>query len=142
MNQLKNNVDYELIEAPKHNDERGSLVDFLKRDELEEEYIKFGQMYYVTFDKPEAIRGNHFHKEKDEWFVVGSGTVKVTLEDVETKLRASFILDGDGKNYTRLRIKPNIAHSFKNITENAIMINYASKPYSKENPDTYDYKLV
>lgn len=140
--ELQNHVDYELVKAPKHKDERGFLVDFLKREDLEEAQRTFGQMYYVTFDKPQVVRGNHYHKEKDEWFVVGMGRVTVTLEDVETKKKACFTLDGDVDNYTRLRIRANIAHAFVSLSPKAIMINYASKPYTKDKPDTYDYPVV
>lgn len=133
---------YSIIRATKRRDRRGFLVDFLKGDEVENSDKQLGQIYLVTFDKKNAIRGNHYHKNKKEWFVAIKGKLKVKLEDLETKEIKDFILDGDSDEYERIYIEENIAHSFESITNEAMMINYSNKPYHKDNPDTFFYKLI
>ncbi len=128
--------------STRRRDERGFLVDFLKADELKGEDKKFGQMYFVTFEKPGAVRGNHYHETKKEWFVVGQGKVLVILEDVKTKARETIILDGDDDKYTRLMVGENIAHSFVNLTPFAYLVNYCNKSYHARKPDSIFYELV
>ena len=74
---------YSIIKATKRRDKRGFLVDFLKGDEVEGSDRQLGQIYLVTFDKKNVIRGNHYHKNKKEWFVAIKGKLKVMLEDLE-----------------------------------------------------------
>jgi dTDP-4-dehydrorhamnose 3,5-epimerase-like enzyme len=128
--------------STRRRDERGFLVDFLKADELKGEDKIFGQMYFVTFEKPGAIRGNHFHKEKKEWFVVGQGKILVVLENIKTKARETLILDGDDDRYVRLMVGENIAHAFVNLTPFAYLVNYCNKPYHNKRPDSPLYELI
>jgi len=133
---------YSITNAIKRRDERGFLVDFLKGDEVDNSDSKLGQIYLVTFDKKKIIRGNHYHKNKKEWFVAIKGKLQVVLEDLKTKECKEFILDGDSDEYERISIEENVAHAFKSITNEAMMINYSNKSYHKDNPDTFFYKLL
>lgn len=135
-------IDYTFTKATKRRDRRGFLVDFLKRDEVQGVDKTLGQIYFVTFEEKHAIRGNHYHTKKKEWFVAVKGKLKVVLEDIKTKERVEFILDGDNDEYERIYVTENIAHAFTNLTETAMMINYCNKPYHKESPDTHKYKLI
>lgn len=127
--------------STKRRDERGFLVDFLKLDELEKKDKIFGQAYCVTFNQKSVIRGNHYHVKKREWFVAINGKLEVILEDIKSKNRVEFVLDGDSDEYERVEVGPNIAHAFRNISKTATLINYCNKPYHFENPDTLYYKL-
>jgi dTDP-4-dehydrorhamnose 3,5-epimerase-like enzyme len=133
---------YKLEHSVRRRDERGFLVDFLKADELEGEDRNFGQIYFITFEKAGVVRGNHYHTSKKEWFVVGQGKILVILEDIKTKERETFILDGDSDRYVRLFIGENIAHALVNLTPFAYVVNYCNKPYHKDNPDSIPYELV
>lgn len=135
-------LNYKLEYSTKRRDERGFLVDFLKADELKGEDKKFGQIYFITFEKTGAIRGNHYHTTKKEWFVIGQGKLLVILENVKTKIRESIILDGDDDRYVRLSIGENIAHVLINLTPFAYVVNYCNKPYHNDNPDSIRYELV
>jgi len=135
-------INYTITKSTKHTDERGFLVDFLKGDEVLPKHKKLGQIYFVTFEKKHAVRGNHFHKHKDEWFVAVSGKLKVIFEDIKTKERKEFVLHGDTDEYVRVFVGRNVAHAFISLTKKAEMINYASKPYYKSNPDIYYYSLA
>lgn len=135
-------INYSIIRSTKRRDRRGFLVDFLKGDEVGRADKHLGQIYLVTFESKMSIRGNHYHKKKKEWFVAVQGKLKAILEDVKSKERIEFILDGDGDEYERVYIGENIAHAFINISKTAIMINYCNRPYHADNPDTYFYKLI
>ena len=128
--------------ATKRRDERGFLVDFIKGDQMPKSQRTLGQIYFVTFEKSKVIRGNHYHKTKDEWFVVIAGKIKLVCEDVTTKERIERILDGDSDEYERIFIGKNIAHSFQNISSTAMMLDYADKPYHDDAPDTIFYKIL
>lgn len=129
-------------QAIRRRDDRGFLVDFVKGDEMGPIHQSLGQIYFVTFEKSHAIRGNHYHKTKDEWFVVIAGKVKLIAEDINTKERIERVLDGDNDEYERVFIGKNIAHSFQNISKHAMMLDYADKSYHNEAPDTILYKLI
>lgn len=135
-------IKYKTKKATRRRDDRGYLLDFLKKEELEKDDRTLGQIYLVTFEKKKAVRGNHFHKTKKEWFVAVKGKLKVILENVKTKERVEFILDGDSDDYERVYVDKNIAHAFKSLSDEAIMINYCNKPYHFDNPDTHKYILI
>lgn len=135
-------IAYKTKKATRRRDNRGFLLDFLKRDELEKADRTLGQIYLVTFEKKGVIRGNHYHKTKKEWFVAVRGKLKVVLENVETKERVKFILDGDSDDYTRVQVGKNIAHAFISLSNDAMMVNYCNKPYHFDKPDSYEYILV
>lgn len=135
-------INYTITKSVKRIDERGFLVEFLKGDEVSSAQKKLGQIYFVTFEKKGMIRGNHYHKKKDEWFVAVRGRLRVVLEDIKSKERHELIIDGDTEEYKRVFIGRNVAHSFQSLTRKAEMINYASKPYHREDADINTYKLI
>ena len=135
-------IDYNLVTLPKHKDHRGSLVEFLKRAELESKNKKFGQIYFVTFDSINTTRGNHYHKKTVEWFGVAHGSVHVVLENINTKERKSFELHASANEFIRLRVGTQVAHAFKSITHTAVLLDYANKEYDPQNTDRYSYVLL
>jgi dTDP-4-dehydrorhamnose 3,5-epimerase-like enzyme len=132
-------MDYKIEKFDKYTDNRGDLIVFLRESNLEEKHKKFGQIYFVTFDKKGVIRGDHYHKKWREWFGIVAGRVEVVLEDIRTKERKKFILNADYKSYIRLEVGPYIAHSFKSTTTYAALLNYTDKEWSPN--DTFVYKL-
>lgn len=132
-------MDYKIDYFETHDDERGRLVVFLKESELSSNYKKFGQIYFVTFEKVGIIRGNHYHKKWREWFGIVSGRVEVKLEDVISGEREKFVLDGDSDKYVRLEIGPNIAHSFKSLTDKVALLNYTDAEWSPD--DTFSFEV-
>jgi dTDP-4-dehydrorhamnose 3,5-epimerase-like enzyme len=133
-------MDYKIEKFEKHNDERGQLVVFLKKRDLDSRQQIFGQIYFVTFDQPSVVRGNHFHKEWREWFGVVTGKLEVKLKDVISGEEKELILDGDSDEYVRLEIGPNVAHSFRNVTPKAELLNYTDSEWSPN--DTFSSKLM
>jgi len=133
-------MDYKLSKFRKFSDNRGDLVVFLKNSELDLDKKKFGQIYFVSFNKKGVVRGNHYHKRWSEWFGVVSGKVKVVLRDIRTGENCVIILNEKTDRYTRLAIGPYIGHSFKSLTRYAALINYADSQWSAK--DTYAIKLL
>lgn len=133
---------YTVEQSVKRRDKRGFLVDFLKGDELPVENRSLGQIYFVTFESPAAIRGNHYHTEKNEWFVVIRGKIRMVVKDLETGETAERILDGEHDEYERIYIPQKTIHAFQNLGDTAMMINYADKPYHMDDPDTHPYVLI
>lgn len=132
-------MEYKIIKLEKHNDYRGNLVVFLRNKDLKKKKT-FGQIYFVTFEKNGVVRGNHYHKKWREWFGIVSGKVKVVLKDIATGETKNITLDGNKDPYIRLEIGPKIAHAFKNISENASLLNYTNLEWSST--DTYYHKLI
>lgn len=132
-------MNYKIEKYKKFDDDRGSLIVFLKESELDKKKKKFGQIYFVTFTKKGVVRGNHYHKKWHEWFGIVAGKLEVTLVDVKTKEKVVFILDANHGNYVRLEISPYIAHSFKSLTKYSALLNYANGEWSKK--DDFDYKF-
>lgn len=131
---------YHLSDLPKHRDTRGDLVAFLKKSELKDERHRFGQIYFVTFNKVNVIRGNHYHKKWNEWFGIISGKILVRLKDITTGEEAELILDSETDKYHRLQIGVNVAHAFKSLTSQASLLNYADGEWSPY--DTFPSKLL
>lgn len=133
-------MQYKLEKFGKFSDERGDLIVFLKKTELPRSKSIFGQIYFVTFNKKNIVRGNHYHKKWSEWFGIVQGKVLVVLRDMKTSEQTSFILDSEDNEYVRLMVGPNIAHSFKSISDYASLLNYADDEWSSE--DTFTHILM
>lgn len=135
-------LDYLLAELKKFEDDRGFLVEFLKQSELEKEKLIFGQIY-LSIISPGTLRGNHYHKTKDEYFAVMSGKVSVILEDVATGERVEIVMDSAKEKITRLRVGVNVAHAIKNICDtDVVLCAYTDKEYDPGNLDQEDYQIT
>ena len=73
--------------------------------------------------KKGAILGDHFHNETTEYFHITKGTV--TYNDVKIFNRGSTFV-----------VEPGERHTIVCLTE-VSMLTFLTKPYSKEEPDTY-----
>jgi len=133
-------MDFKIEKFDKYSDSRGDLIVFLRDNDLDKKYKKFGQIYFVTFEKEGSVRGNHYHKQWREWFGIVSGRVEVYLEDVRTKERKELILNAKYKSYVRLEIGPYIAHAFRNTSKNASLLNYTNLPWKEG--DTFPYEVI
>ena len=133
------NISLDLIKG--YSDKRGRIAEIFTLSDLVRHNSKFGHLFLVTFDEEKALRGNHYHAKKHEYYIVIEGKIKVVLLDVKTKERKVLILKPQKDKYQKLRIGPNIAHACYNLTPKAIMIGYFSHPYHK-NKDTISYKII
>lgn len=131
---------YKITKYRKFTDQRGKLIVFLKKTELQKNDQEFGQIYFVTFDKKGTVRGNHYHHYWKEWFGIVSGKVEVFLVNVKTKKKTHFTLNAKYNQYIRLEIDSYIAHAFRSLTRNAVLLNYANGEW--HNKDTYPYQIL
>lgn len=133
-------MDYKIEHFEKHGDHRGQLIVFLKNSDLKSNLKNFGQIYFVTFEKEQFIRGNHYHKKWREWFGVVFGKFEVVLKDVNSGEIKKLILTDDTDKYVRLEVGPYVAHTFKNLSPKAALLNYANAEWSAE--DVFYLKLM
>jgi dTDP-4-dehydrorhamnose 3,5-epimerase-like enzyme len=91
----------------------------------------------VASIEPGAVRGNHYHKEKEEIYVVIKGKVLTTLVDINTKERKEIKFDG--KKRQILFIHPYVSHSVKNIgNETAWFIEVQNTDYNTKDDFKYE----
>lgn len=130
-------MNVQIKKLEKHLNERGWLVEVLRDDEIKEE---MKQVYFST-SKPGAVRGNHYHKRKVEWFCVVKGEAKLVLQDNESGHRQELTLFGDEPSTAR--IPPNIAHAIQNIgNEDMHLIAIVNEVLNPDDADTYYRKII
>ena len=113
----------------KHFDKRGYFLGL----------INFGNWEEINFICSEAgtIRGNHYHENTDELFIILEGNIKVILQkvlgkkDLENKQKTFNVKEGDV-----FLIKKNVNHIFE-IIEHSKWINVLSQKINKEKPDIH-----
>jgi uncharacterized RmlC-like cupin family protein len=82
-----------------------------------------------------SIRGNHFHKIKQEWIYMMSGEVMLLVEDLETKARENvLLLAGD-----IIFIQTGVVHALQ-VTQSGQAIEFSTSRFDPA--DIYRHKLV
>jgi len=131
---MKRKIKYKDKELEIHSDERGWLVEMLKKNEIKED-IK--QIYVATI-KPGCVRGNHYHLNRTEWFLVIGEKAEIYLQDIKTKAKTRLKIFS--KKPRVITIFPQIAHAVKNIgKETVYLVSAQSDIYNPKNPDTFPY---
>ena len=122
---------YTIKELAQHEDNRGSLVELIRSDEVG----AFNQVYTATI-KPNESRGGHYHHNRREWFCVIKGRCVYSMNDVITGEKQDIAVSGDKP--TQIGIEPMIWHKIINIgNEDATFVSVISDLYDKNNPDTF-----
>lgn len=133
-------LNFNVTKFKSFSDNRGKLIVFLKESELHNAKKKFGQIYFVTFNKKGVVRGNHYHKKWHEWFGIVEGKVKVIIEDVRTKKSSQITLSAEKDRYMRIETGPYIAHAIISLTKYASLLSYADTEWNDK--DTHHYKII
>ena len=116
-------------------DGRGSFTELLRTPDR-------GQVS-VNVSKPGVTKGNHWHQQKWEKFLVVSGEALIRLRRVG--------VDADGNPYpvdeyrvsgddpVVVEMAPGMTHSITNLstTDDLVTVMWASEPFDPERPDTY-----
>lgn len=124
---------------PKHSDQRGFLIEFLREDE---NLLNFKGQVYASTISPGDIRGNHYHNNKNEIFCVMIGTLKVLIQNIDSKKIDEFILEGNKENLDRILVPPRHAHSFENIgNEEVVLLAYGDQVHDHSNPDQHKFVI-
>jgi hypothetical protein len=108
----------------------------LSQGELDQFYdAEQGIHYIVAIElRANCIRGNHFHRQKEEWVYVVQGGLIVEAVDTETNERASFTLGPGGLSIVR----PGVAHAYR-TTRPGLAIEFSPTRFSAT--DTHSYVL-
>ena len=119
-------------------DERGFLMEMLRSDWPE--FEKFGQVY-LTAVYPGVVKGWHYHKKQNDYFICVSGMAKVVLHDSRegspTKGMTNEFFIGE-LNPMLVRIPAGVYHGFKGISEKVtLIVNVPTEPYNYEEPDEH-----
>lgn len=131
-------VNFRIVDLEKHSDERGWLVEFLRKEHLENK--EFGQIT-ISHTKSKAVRGNHYHRKKREWFFLAKGKAKVVLKSVETNEEKEIFLDENDAKV--LIIEPLTAHAFQNVgNSDMVLVEYSTDAYDRENPDVVKFEIL
>ena len=125
-----------------YRDQRGNLIQFVTEQFLTDNNLPWGQIYLLTFDGKNVIRGNHYHLLSSEIFCLIQGEVEIVLEDIETKERFTKVLSANEESTHRVRIGPKIAHAVKSISQGAVLVSYASRVYDPLDEDKFIYPLL
>lgn len=110
-------------------DHRGSFAEFLK-------YIDCGQVS-VNFCKPGAVKGEHWHNSKWEWFLVVSGYGLVRQRRIDSDEILDFAIEGDQMKV--VQILPGYTHELINLSDHQDLVTliYCNEPYDPNRPDTF-----
>ncbi len=116
----------------KYHDERGSLTELFRHDELAEEF--FPQMAYVSFTKPGVQRGPHEHADQADLFCfIGPSTFNLRLWDnrPDSPTFNHFVsLDAGEAAPTAVVVPKGVVHGYKNIGDvDGMVINCPNRLY-------------
>ena len=124
---------------PKHSDNRGFLIEFLREDEG---ILNFKGQVYVSTISPGDVRGNHYHTQKTEIFCVMKGILKILVQNINSNIIDEYILDGSKELLDRLIVYPKYAHAFINIgDEEVILLAYGDRVHNHADPDQAYFKI-
>lgn len=85
---------------------------------------------------PEAVMGNHYHKETVIFFYLTSGSVRIKTVNVVTGETDAFSLHG-GQG---VMLRTDESHSIRFLEETAFIM-LKSLRYDPADPDTYEYPV-
>ena len=124
----------EIIDLNKKSDARGWFMEVIDHEGVSP-HTKFGEVH-VVMALPGKFRGNHYHKRKDEWLCVISGTANLVLENTTTGETQEVLLSEDQPKIAK--IGPGVIHTVKNIGEtNMVLFVYTSEKFNRDSPDTF-----
>lgn len=119
----------ELSYFPKMNmDERGSFTELFKTE--------FHGQVSINISKPGIVKGNHWHRTKNEKFVVVSGTGMIQLRRINSTEIIEYKVSGEKLQI--IDIPPGYTHNILNLgDQDMITIMWCNECYDENRPDTY-----
>ena len=119
---------YYPVKFEEHSDDRGSLYEVSK--------TMNGSQCFVSSTKPGVTRGNHYHKEKIERFVVLKGKAKISIRRKFLNEVVEYFVNGETPSY--IDIPTLCTHNIENIGDTEmIVLFWAHQLFDVNNPDTY-----
>lgn len=133
---IKNKIKYKIQELKIHPDRRGWFIEMLKANKTNREIKQIS----VASIRPDKVRGNHYHLNKTEWFLVIGGKAEFYLENPKTKEKVRLKLNS--KKPKVITVFPKMAHAVKNIDNKIIyFIEADSQIYNHKKPDATPYLI-
>ena len=107
---------------------QGELAQFYDGDE--------GIRYIAQIElQAGSVRGNHYHKVKQEWVYMMSGEVTLIVEDVESKVQESTLLTAGDIVF----IQTEVIHALQ-VTKSGQAIEFSTARFDPA--DIYRHKLI
>lgn len=114
----------------KISDDRGYHAEVFKASEAG---FQCKYIHLVTL-KPNAIRGNHYHKKRREVLFMLNGRAEIKLKDMTTGLSTKEIMSP----LAYVVIEPLTLHTVINVgREDITLFEICDKEFDKNKPDTY-----
>ena len=130
--------DIETKQLKKFIDNRGWLAEIFRPEDVNK--TMKGQVT-VTTAHPGIIKANHYHKKMNEWYCVIKGKMHLVLKDMKSGEKKEVVLDEDDLKI--IRITPWIAHGFKNISNDMlIVLMYIDRPFDPDDTDTFPEVVI
>jgi UDP-2-acetamido-2,6-beta-L-arabino-hexul-4-ose reductase len=108
-------------------DKRGSFTEFIKT-------LNCGQVS-INVSKPGITKGNHWHKSKNEKFLVVSGSGVIRFRKIGDEQVIEYFVNGDKLQV--IDIPPGYIHNIENIGKsNLVTVMWANEAFDPENADT------
>lgn len=117
---------------PMRADPRGFFSEIIRTDNR-------GQ-FSVSVTKPGETRGNHWHRSKNERFLVAAGRAVIRLRNLDGDEISAYEVSGE--DMEAVDVPPGYTHNIKNTGDtDLILFIWASEAFDPENPDTYYMKV-
>jgi UDP-2-acetamido-2,6-beta-L-arabino-hexul-4-ose reductase len=114
-------------------DERGYLLECLRSKSNNSHFF-----YSIT--KPEITRGNHFHFNKIERFIIIKGVAQVKFNKLDSNEVETFIINSEDDSIIDIPVLK--SHNLTNIgSEELICAFWTNEIFDEKNPDTYFKKI-
>lgn len=111
-----------------HEDNRGIIEGLINTG-------KWGEINFIV-SLPGTVRGNHYHKNTTELFIILDGCVEVFVQKVENNKVTGVEESVSVTSGDVFKIKPNVNHVFK-VIHSSQWLNILSKPIDPSNPDIH-----
>jgi UDP-2-acetamido-2,6-beta-L-arabino-hexul-4-ose reductase len=109
-------------------DNRGSFTEFIKT-------LDRGQIS-VNVSKPGVVKGNHWHRTKNEKFLVVSGKGVIRFRKIDEDEVIEYFVSGDKLEVVDIPV--GYTHNIENLGDSdMVTIMWANEPFDPDNPDTY-----
>ena len=116
-----------------HKDERGSFTEILKTEDR-------GQ-FSVNISKPGIEKGNHWHKTKNEKFVVVSGSALIQLRKIGCDRVIEYYVSGEKLEV--IDIPVGFTHNIVNVGDtDLITFMWCNECFDPEKPDTFYLPVI
>jgi dTDP-4-dehydrorhamnose 3,5-epimerase-like enzyme len=110
-------------------DGRGAIFTWIPDQPI----VEFNMLYFL----PNKIRGNHYHPEFTEYFLIVDGTVVMVTKDYETGMEVNML----ASKGVCFRTPPNTPHAVHAITQ-SICVSMLTKEWDKCNPPILHEDLI